>query len=1480
MLQELERKIQEQKRLANEIAKHQEELRRLQQNPKPNFAQRNAYSRSFSNNTGAIASPNGSHTNNNNRRNSVSNSASTINRHNFAANHFGPSFQGRNNFKNGDNLRQNSGGNFRKNNSDRKRVKLNANGNMFRNMNSQTKWSSQTSVNNNRQNNYMQVSNPQHNGFRNSLNVNGFNNLRNRNRFQNTPSKNVNNKPLVIRPVTSTNVLFQAKTINGDQNKHAVQGIPIPYNLHQVANNTENNWEKKSRTRNNKMQSNGSNTKQIVNVLNRVNEWNRNWQPQGTWQQNDKNGIKLSNSNSFQTFKQNNHTKNHHSQNTLKNAFEGSLAPAYNRAVGHEEISVFPQPEIRESLQVEDRPSNADSMTGALNSHKNSQKSISNHQNSYSGPTLWNGTTNITNNESGFNSNKPDTAIVIRYKDGKVQMGTDHFVKVETNNVAKETKSNSQTNKFGIAQKVNNAIQQPQHYSPFTIQQAATADNTEQMPFMLSRNSPAYLKNVGRTNNNRDSSLHHKSNSVPISISNRGQSQGAVNQQNHLRKVVMSTKDSGETHIPDRGRILFSQKHDTNIPNVKSQSHYPRNQIPSQGSSISEVPLSSQTQYGIENNYGTQQTIGKQKMPFHNVRLQQPQTISTNNGQDPSHFFSMQKKVGPQVVQVLPSGSHRNHQVQPQTNAQLLYSNYQKSHQPSRQQTVVSSQNGQEHSQWRQRGMGHMAAGGRISPAIVQTNPLSHDQLNQRSTGKQYRSPTNVQIPITVNRQPSVSKVSHGQYMSNEQQRLQDNLQLSVHAHNSNTDLHTRQKGALVAEAPMSVKMYSNDQDIHSTVTHTKTYSNDQPMHSVLAAQPPPLVQVVNTNGGVLSQTTKTNSHSSNDKSLGQMLTNQNNQNLQPSVSTDSGTQLHVPKNSVNTQVIQQTETLTANKSMHAESPSETKQILQTLLALLKGTNTQTTANVDLNNNAVAQPVKHVAPDNKVNGITPKQNPVVQTLQRGQDMRNVNVQNSANIPVITNPAYAQAIGNLNAVSGSNINVASHTNGHLSPAVPAFQSPFGPQMGHFGNGYPGMGNVGIGNMWGMGMQNPAAAQHMWQQLMFGGDNIDIPDPPDPPPTMMSSASTTYRAVSPPVTGTGIIGPLRLEFEGEAPFPHTTTTVATTTTTATTTTATTKTMKPKPKIKPKVVTKVKPKQIPKPDIINSIALKLAALLGKSNANGFSLGQNRLKAATKPKAKTKADGHAINNQAQTVNKIKAVPKQQSVISENAQINTNFAKSLKTSGDKVAHPQTLQLPVTFLSGKNPRQRKIAQELASTIDLNSFKPEVDPVLAGVDVKSVKAQQILAGPAIIKTDQINLKTLGTLEQFNSAHTYQPVVNVKPDSLNDITNVLTGKDTLDGIISAGASANTKSDQGAQVKIDKHHMITNIATNTVTTVSPTALNYANVAPAPSLEAEGLPKTNDGTLVIKTAVVDLLSQIKQLWMHADISTQQPTTTTTQVQ
>ena len=1358
MLQELERKIQEQKRLADEIAKQQAEIRRLQQNQNP----WNKRTGSFVNNSSAVTSPNGSIVNNN-RQKGLPNRATPFKRNSWAANHFAQSSQGANNV-NSNNWRQNSGGNVRQNNNNNKGVFPNANGNMFQNNNAQSLWGGKADSNNN-----IQFSNPRNRWFRNTWDANGINNFNknNNNEFKNTAIGNAN--------MRSTDVFNQPKTGNGAQNRNTqgVQGIPIPFTLHTNSRNSASNWANRNTNNHKQQKVKEYNARRIVNIVNKVNERNRNWQPLGRWD---------------------------------------THSSAHNRGTAHEEISVFRAPEARESFQVKDSRTAADSHTALKNSQQTAQKSFLNGLNPNQGSINWNRTKHITN---GFKSSQPDTAIVLRYKDGKIQMGTDKYVKVPTNNVDQGTKSHSQTANTGGASKIKNAIPHLQPYSPVLIQRKAASEHLERIPLVLSRNNPRWKE------------------PEPVPTA---------------RQQDLSKFDIEQTQKSPR------------IIHV----------LPSMGNRNSEMQPPTNVQQAYSSDLKVHQTSVQQPMVLAPSQLNsghQTQQAYPNDGK--SHQPSIQQPMVLSLSQM--KSTHLTQQA---------YSNDVKIQQPSVHQPIVLSP-----SQVKSTHLTHQV---HSAPAIVHTNSLPHGQVMQGFVGQQELPPRNDQIPIVVNQQPSISKGKVISHLPNEQHMQHPNILRKSQpiAHIAQT--HSMSVGALSNTAP--VNQHLHEPPLQSTsVVHSQN-ANGGIINSGAVVESRPLVEVVKTkevSGVVDNIPVKTDVHNSNEVIVGFKHTDQKSMHSQLT-GTGTAAQLNEQTSSANAQTNQTQGNVVSKETNQKTSPEETKQLLQTLLALLQGTNTQTTANVNNNNNAVAQTENSsVASEVKVKAAIPGQNVVVQTLQAGQ---NINVQEHTGTAVPANP------NSLNIVAGSNTNGASHTNNqHMLPAHPSLQTPFGHQYGHFGQGYMGMPDVGmgsVGQMWQMGMQNPAFAQQMWQQFMFGGDNVDIPDPPDPPPTM-ASASTTYGAAAPQPTGPGMMGPPKFEVEVEAPPVTTTTTAATTTTIRTTTTTpTTTTTAPKPEIKPKV----KPKPAIKPDIINSIAVKLAALLGKSQGNVLpTLGQNNLN-ADRPVANLKSNGQNIKEKVQNVKQSKASHKQQTV-AKNVQINSNYAKSTKETTSKMQNSKPLQLPVTFLSGKVPKERKIAHDLVNTMDLSAFRPKVDPVLAGFDVQKVKAQQIVAAPPIVKTNNLNLNTLVSLDQFQPAHTYQPVVNVKQDSLNDITNVLTGKETLDEIVLGNSMTNVQSAGDASSNIHSKQETLNNVKNAIasgsvvinkalvsndaklTTESPTAVQYQNLAPAPNVKVQGGQTSNDSAASIQTAVVDLLSQIKQLWINADVSTQAPTTTTTQV-
>ena len=1610
MLQELERKIQEQRQLANDIAKQQEELRRLQ-NINRNFAPQKGNTRTLSNTTSAIENPNGSHLNNNNR-NGVLNRAITNSGQSFAANHFRQTSQRRNKFNNGNNLRQRSGRNIQRNDNDNLRPKVNSNANRFGGVSSQNQWDSKTNNNNN-----MWVTNRQNNAFRPAFNTNSANKVNSRHRtevpFRHTPRKNIN-----AHSRSSPNVMIQTKS--GRSNIHAVKGIPIQFNVHHTINNM-NNTGNRNRNQNHNVQTSEIKRRKD-NFMNKIKERKRNWQPVGNWQRKDKDIVQSSNTNGFLNNRKNNRKIHQNLRNTLRTSFVKPLSAAPNKALGHEEISVFPQHvptlDVRESIQFPNTRSFAGSMplrqTAAQNPHMNSRNRNPNHQNPHTSPTWRNRATNVTSDVRHFDKrvkpNQPDTAIVIRYRDGQVQIGTDEFVKVRNDNIRGMVESKSQKDKFGNAQGVKNTMP----YFPVWNQQSAIVDNKPvvatrpnvqlwdkfasrnqntslsnfnsnvhdsqnntykaAMPLLLSHNNTAYVTPIVETNH-RISSLHHMSSKGTLPVPNQSQPPLVINKQRGVSQAIVSQKESSES--TNSGGSQVTQQYATDIHNAGSQFRYSPKATSLHGSGASAVSQSVQQNYVITNGQRTQPSMIESNLFDANMRLQQPQNIQSKR----QHVASQQTNGSPQVVQVHTSMSQRNHQVPQRQNVRPLYLNKQQVHQTSVQRNMASSQVVQRPTHWAHQEIGHVTEQGRAAPTIVQTKPLSHDQWVQPSTAQQHVTLNNNQMPVSVNRQPSVSQVIQIPTTPVEQQNQQAAPKRSIPHQVLHANAYTR-KDVYAATVPQPT--YLNNQDVPAATTHAQTYSTGQNMHSEAAAQLPEMTEVVNVNVVANQQplqTAQTASNNVNDHSPVLKQTTQNNQHLLPSPYADPGTQIRTPTIPTNQQDIRQTGKTAQDASLQVanqtqnQSLSDTQQILKTLLAVLQGTNAQKAATLD--NTPVVQTVNVGPPNARVDTSVhayapPNQPPVVQTVQPEIQ----NVQTPAQFPVVSNiqriiptltavqrgtnqeasvaksasltnqqllqtlqaaisqvsnvkPAIVQTIDSSNAVPqniqtsqadtshlnvqtpaniaqvapissvvGSNLNVAQYPNVQsMAYGASPFHSPFGHQMENFG-----MGNLGMGNMWGMGMHNPAVQAQMWQQLMLGGDSIDIPDPPDPTPTVMAPtptvmASTSSVAASQQTPVSGMAGPPKIEVEVEGAPPVPTTTETTTTTTTTTTIATTSTVKPKPKPKPKVAAKVASNKKSNSDIINSIALKLAALLGKPQ--GLSLTQHNVVGAAakvrnkvsnvvnrntlEPKAKTMANP--------VVNVVKTVPQTETVNSKTIKINTNYAKPVKAKTVEIDNAQPLQLPVTFLSGKVPKKRKTVQTLVNTADLNVINPEVEPVLAGVDVKKANAEQIGAGPEIVKTDHINLNMFGSLKDFQPTHTPQPVVDVKPDKLIDITNVLTGKNILDGIVSVGSAANVKSDPGTHGQVIQTNNVDPLVMDnlknildakkvtTITTVSPLVVNYQNVAPAPSVTSVNAPsKNNDTTAFIKTAVVDLLSQIKQLWMNSDLSTS--SITTTQVQ
>ena len=386
---------------------------------------------------------------------------------------------------------------------------------------------------------------------------------------------------------------------------------------------------------------------------------------------------------------------------------------------------------------------------------------------------------------------------------------------------------------------------------------------------------------------------------------------------------------------------------------------------------------------------------------------------------------------------------------------------------------------------------------------------------------------------------------------------------------------------------------------------------------------------------------------------------------------------------------------------------------------------------------------------------------------------------------------------------------------------------------------------------LGITHGSQLSPYWQNMMFG-DSIDPPDPPDP----VSNATT-------PVNGVVEMEPVIL---------------------------TTTTFEPPATVKPpkKVIhtTTVATPKPTTPNIIHSIAMQLANLLGKKN--GLKLGNV---SPEKPEPIVKP----ITQSGSIPAKVQKPLKEEVGVTDETKVNV------------VSKAE--ELPVLFLSGKAPKVRDPSQTIIDIGAAAIINTKVDPVLAGVKVDSIKAQKLAKKELVPKEVKANINSW---KKPPNQNVVQAVVNVQSQPLNPMD--LFPKDLLAKAVIANLKKPEYKVKKApkvlvQSPISSNKMI-NVMHNPVsfidsllvnetpapppTTTTKTTTTTTTKAPVIVVAAEpaavidqtiqeNKPQQQDQTSIIKSALVDILSKIKHMWAGSNSSLVEAllpvTTTTTEV-
>ena len=431
--------------------------------------------------------------------------------------------------------------------------------------------------------------------------------------------------------------------------------------------------------------------------------------------------------------------------------------------------------------------------------------------------------------------------------------------------------------------------------------------------------------------------------------------------------------------------------------------------------------------------------------------------------------------------------------------------------------------------------------------------------------------------------------------------------------------------------------------------------------------------------------------------------------------------------------------------------------------------------------------------------------------------------------------------------------------NYSPMASYWQQMSSGLGGNFGMMQPGMSLRGIWDgssanvppeFSALGITHGSQLSPYWQNMMFG-DSIDPPDPPDP----VSNATT-------PVIGVVEMEPVILTtttFEPPATMKRTNKVIETTTVAT-----------PKPTT---------------PNIIHSIALQLANLLGKRT--GLKLGNV---SPEKPKPIVKP-----------IIKSDSIPvKVQKPLKEEVGVTGKTKVNVLSKGE--------ELPVLFLSGKAPKVRDPTQTIIDIGPAAIINTKVDPVLAGVKVDSIKAQKLAKKELVPKEVKVNINSW---KKPPNQNVVQAVVNVQSQPLNPMD--LFPKDLL----AKAVIANLKRPEYKVKKAPKVLVQSPISSNKMADVMHNPVSFidsllVNETPAPppttttaptttttkapvivvaaepkSVISQALPdnkpQQQDQTSIIKSALVDILSKIKHMWAGSNSSLVEAllpvTTTTTEV-
>ena len=670
---------------------------------------------------------------------------------------------------------------------------------------------------------------------------------------------------------------------------------------------------------------------------------------------------------------------------------------------------------------------------------------------------------------------------------------------------------------------------------------------------------------------------------------------------------------------------------------------------------------------------------------------------------------------------------------------------------------------------------------------------------------------------------------------------------VSLHSHSSHLGLQDTHSPSQTVQIPVVLSSTA-----HISNPSLQTVNSNPPLVNVVSNTLPQTLQSVTVlsedihtvlPSEVKSQTIKGPLESlQNSNSVPTVVQIPNNPN--PSPSTTGNLPVVVQQSQVSPQILQQP----ASSNLHPSLPVSSQTLNQPLPAV-QTVGVLPVATQNLNIPASVSSSLHSSLPVSSQTLT-QSLPAVQTV--------------GVVPAITQSSNVAPL----ASSFSNIQLANQLS-NISP------------MASFLNLNQASHGLGIGGLWDGGADNIPAAfraagithgsqlNSAWQNWMFG-DSIDPPDPPDPVNNGTNGATT------------------EIEIE---------TVVYASTTSAPTTT--------KPPARKTLITTPAPSKTTKPNIIHSIALQLADLLGKRAEETLKNKQTKTSKPVKRLSNTSI-GHVKTVEVKAnKSKGKQINKKKSPISEHSQ-----AHNLKADRKivKVDNAIKNEPPVMFLSGKIPKANAGEQTVVDIKAGSMIKTGIDPVLAGVKVNNVKAQRIVESPLPSQQDAVTKRKVGTWKMPPADNVVQPIVKLQSNALNPLQNIFpesllksaVRKTLAKSVINLNTDT-IKQDPKVNVKSPKPTAkMVNLINNPVSFIdnllvnespSPVIIPTTTPQPEPVLVTDQnvlidppvqAAPPQDTSAVLKSALVDILSKIRHLWTGPDGSaavTQPPMTTTTEV-